>query len=48
MKKRFWLRLSILIGFGMVYAYSRLSDSKKRYIAYLVRQIPYLPARYSV
>jgi hypothetical protein len=48
MKRRFWLRLTVLIAFGLVYAYSRLSDSKKRTIAYLVRQIPYLPARYFV
>jgi hypothetical protein len=28
--------------------YQRLSPSRKRFLAYLIRQVPYLPLRYSV
>jgi len=47
-KRRFWLRLAILLAFLLVFGYSRLSISKKRYITYLLRNLPYLPARYAV
>ena len=45
-KRRFWFRIGIILAFLLVYGYSRLSVSKKRYIAYLLRNLPYLPARY--
>mgnify|MGYP000972394463 CR=1 FL=1 len=32
----------------LVYGYTRLTDSKKRYIKELVRQLPYLVPRYFV
>jgi len=36
-----------IIG-ALVYGYTQLTDSKKRYIKELVRQMPYLVPRYFV
>lgn len=47
-KSRFWFRLGIILAFLLVFGYSRLSVSKKRYISYLLRNLPHLPARYVV
>ncbi|MBN1313829.1 MAG: hypothetical protein JXA42_00100 [Anaerolineales bacterium] len=49
MKKRAntW-KLLFLIAFGAAVWYVGLSDSKKRFLQNLLRQLPYLPARYAV
>ena len=49
MKKGIWLWIIILIlAVVGVVGYSRLSESKKRYLGYISRQAPDLIARYFV
>jgi hypothetical protein len=48
MKKTIWFILGVLLALIVIMGYKRLPESKKRYIAYVAEQIPYLPARYFV
>lgn len=49
MRKRFpWLTFLLLLGLVLCVGYSQLSESKKRFIANTLRQVPYLFARYQV
>ncbi len=48
MKKRFWILAGLsCIALGL-YGYSQLSQSQKRYIAHIIKQVRYMPARYQV
>jgi len=38
--------LGLVIIAGLVIQYTRLDESKKRFIKHLARQVPYLPGRY--
>lgn len=40
--------LLLLLAVTLLIGYQRLSDSQKRFVQNLVRQLPYLPARYAV
>jgi hypothetical protein len=40
--------LGLILAIILVVLYARLSDSHKRTIRHLLRQVPYLPARYCV
>ena len=40
--------LSFLVAMGLVLWYLQLDESRKRFIQNIVRQLPYLPGRYSV
>jgi hypothetical protein len=46
-KMKTWILLA-LIAFGVAAWYSGLPDSKKRFVQNVIRQLPYLPARYAV
>ena len=48
MKKLFWFSCGAVFGGVVVYLYSRLSESQKRYIIHLAKQIPDLAARMQV
>jgi len=49
MKKcRLWLAFLLLLIVILLVGYSSLSESKKRFIVNMLRQLPYLPARYLV
>ncbi len=48
MKKTIWFILGVLLALIVIMGYKQLPESKKRYIAYVAEQIPYLPARYFV
>jgi len=42
------LGLLLLLAVALFVGYQRLSDSQKRFVQNLARQLPYLPARYAV
>jgi hypothetical protein len=46
MKRYIWFIIGVILAVLIVVTYSRLSESQKRYLAHLGRQIPYLPGRY--
>jgi hypothetical protein len=48
MKRPLWFKLGIILALVAVLVYSRMSESQRRYVAHLVKQIPYMPARYFV
>ncbi|MFN2144508.1 MAG: hypothetical protein ACK2T7_04110 [Anaerolineales bacterium] len=48
MKKLLWLWVTLTFGAVLLVGYSRLSISKKRYLGYLLRQVPAMAARYFV
>jgi hypothetical protein len=48
MKRYFWLVMGTILGVVAVVLFLQLSESQKRRIIYMVRQVPYLPARYYV
>ena len=48
MKRYFWLVLGTVLGVVVVVLFLQLSESQKRRIVYLAKQVPYLPARYFV
>ncbi len=41
----FWLLLFLV---GLVLVYRNLSEAQKRFVQNILRQVPYLPARYAV
>jgi hypothetical protein len=45
---RAFFLLAVLIAAGALWWYTQLDDRHKRYIQNLIRQIPDLPARFSV
>jgi hypothetical protein len=48
MKRPLWFKLGFILALAAVLVYSQLSESQRRYIAHLVKQIPFMPARYCV
>ncbi len=48
MKKVLWLWVILILAAAAVVGFSRLSESKKRYLGYVARQAPALIARYFV
>lgn len=46
MKARVFLLLMVVLVAGLGALYSTRSESKKRFIKNMVRQVPYLPGRY--
>ena len=48
MKRILPLLIGALIGALLVTWYTRLSASQKRFAVHLIKQAPYLPARYFV
>ena len=48
MKKFFWFLSGILCATGAFYLYSQMSESHKRYVTHLLKQVPYMAARYKV
>jgi hypothetical protein len=47
-KKRSWLFWLLLLLAGAMVWYMQLDERQKRFVQNIVKQIPYLPARYSV
>lgn len=46
-RKRPWKKILVVVLLGLaVYRYTQLDESKKRFIKHLLKQVPYLPARY--
>ncbi|MEM5773614.1 MAG: hypothetical protein AAGU05_01330 [Anaerolineaceae bacterium] len=48
MKKWGTFLAGVLAGVLLWYGWSRLSDSHKRYLIHLLKQVRYMPARYKV
>lgn len=48
MKRFLRFCFGVALAWGLFIAYQRLSPSRKRFLAYLARQVPYMPLRYSV
>ena len=48
MKRIFWFLLGAALASALVILYRRLPQGQKRYLAYLAKQAPYIPARYFV
>ena len=48
MKKLLRFLLGVALAWGLYTLYQQLPPSRKRFLAYLARQIPYMPLRYSV
>ncbi len=48
MKDLLWLWVILALAVVIIVIYSSLSKSKKRYLGYLLRQVPALIARYFV
>jgi hypothetical protein len=48
MKSVRWFIFGIAFAALLVFIYTNLSESQKRYLAHIAKQIPFLPARYFV
>ncbi len=48
MKRILGFVLGAALAWALYTLYQRLSPSRKRFLAYLARQVPYLPLRYTV
>ena len=48
MKTKTWLWVLLVLLAALILGYNSLSDSKKRYLAYMSKQVPHLITRYFV
>jgi hypothetical protein len=48
MKMKVWLALMAMVALGAVAGYFSASESTRRYIVHLGKQVPYLPIRYFI